>query len=82
VAGEYLALAVESVMGLQLRVLSDAAIAERRAETVDYMVKRHGYAPDMKFTCDDCGVIGPEGKKDCPYVFDPYNTNGDCLAEK
>jgi hypothetical protein len=69
-------------MGLQLVVLSDAALAERRAETVDFLVKQHGYEPEMKFTCDDCGVIGPEGKKDCPYAFDPYNTNGDCLAEK
>jgi hypothetical protein len=30
-----------------------------------------------KFTCDDC-----QAKRTCPYVFDPYNTDGDCLAEK
>jgi hypothetical protein len=30
-----------------------------------------------KFTCDECPF-----KTTCEYVFDPYNTNGDCLAEK
>jgi hypothetical protein len=30
-----------------------------------------------KFTCDDC-----QAKRTCPYVFDPYNTDGDCLADK
>jgi hypothetical protein len=30
-----------------------------------------------KFTCDDCGA-----RRTCELVFDPYNTDGDCLAEK
>ena len=32
---------------------------------------------DQKFTCDGCGA-----KDTCIYVFDLYNTDGDCLAEK
>lgn len=30
-----------------------------------------------KFTCDECGA-----RYTCIFVFDPYNTNDDCLAEK
>lgn len=29
------------------------------------------------FTCDNC-----ISKFSCPYAFDPYNEDGDCLAEK
>ncbi|MBR2118480.1 MAG: hypothetical protein IJ935_07380 [Afipia sp.] len=29
------------------------------------------------FTCDDCPA-----KPTCEWAFDPYNTGGDCLAEK
>lgn len=37
-----------------------------------------GYASqEDKYTCDDCPV-----KHDCDFVFDAYNLNGDCLAEK
>jgi len=28
-------------------------------------------------TCHTC-----KDKHDCPYAYDPYNTNGDCLAIK
>lgn len=30
-----------------------------------------------QFTCDDCGL-----KHKCAFVYDGYNTNGDCLADK
>jgi hypothetical protein len=30
-----------------------------------------------EFSCDHCSAA-----KTCEYAFDPYNTNGDCLAEK
>lgn len=30
-----------------------------------------------KFTCHTC-----DAKDTCPYAWDWYNTNGDCLAEK
>lgn len=29
------------------------------------------------FTCDDCPALPT-----CQFSFDPYNTDGDCLAEK
>lgn len=29
------------------------------------------------FTCHGCG-----GATMCPYVYDPYNISGDCLADK
>lgn len=29
------------------------------------------------FTCDDCPA-----RHKCELAFDPYNTDGDCLAEK
>jgi len=32
---------------------------------------------DMEFTCDNC-----LHKQYCEYAYDPYNTKGDCLAEK
>lgn len=34
--------------------------------------------PDVKeFTCNEC-----KANKTCPFAWDWYNTNGDCLAEK
>ena len=33
--------------------------------------------PSFKFTCDACPSNGR-----CEWAFDPYNLNGDCLAEK
>ena len=36
-----------------------------------------GSAPDTSFTCDEC-----RDAPICVLAFDPYNTNGDCLAEK
>lgn len=30
-----------------------------------------------EFTCADCGQV-----KSCPFAFDAYNTDGDCIAEK
>lgn len=32
---------------------------------------------ELKWTCDDCFA-----RRTCEFVFDPYNTDGDCLAEK
>ncbi len=39
----------------------------------------HGLEPiaDFKLTCDDC-----EFRFTCEFAGDPYNTDGDCLAEK
>lgn len=30
-----------------------------------------------EYTCDTC-----VGRETCPYIFDAYNTGGDCLASK
>ncbi len=38
------------------------------------VIQSHGHAD---FTCDRCAAAN-----ECDYAFDPYNTNGDCLAEK
>lgn len=47
-----------------------ADVAAFRAEIVeDFCIE--------EFTCDECGAAPT-----CPYAFDPYNTDGDCLAEK
>lgn len=29
------------------------------------------------FTCANCDIV-----KQCEFAFDPYNTDGDCLADK
>lgn len=29
------------------------------------------------FTCADCPLV-----KQCVFAYDPYNTDGDCIAEK
>lgn len=34
-------------------------------------------AEPERFTCNDCGA-----RRACPFVFDPYNIDGDCLMEK
>ena len=32
---------------------------------------------ELNYTCGKC-----VSKEDCPYAWDPYNTNGDCIAMK
>lgn len=48
-------------------------LTERRAQAL----AREGVGTFEHFTCDECGAAAV-----CPFVFDSYNTNGDCLAEK
>lgn len=31
----------------------------------------------LRITCNTCAV-----KRTCPYSFDPYNIEGDCMVEK
>ncbi len=62
------------------RPLTDEEQVRIRAESVDY-AKKYPFIPlvggDVSFTCDDCG-----GTAVCDWVYDLYNTDGDCLAEK
>lgn len=49
---------------------SDEDLAKARSDVADKF--------DIEaFTCDECPA-----KKTCQFAFDPYNTDGDCLAEK
>ena len=50
-------------------------LAADRARVVEMYKERVGTID--KFTCDDCGA-----RFVCVLVFDAYNTDGDCLAEK
>ena len=50
-------------------------LARMRKESVELIMQVEAGSPD--FTCDFCSR-----RFECVFVFDPYNTNGDCLAEK
>jgi hypothetical protein len=54
-----------------------ARSSERLTQIRKRSLEMHGAPPADKFTCDECGVAPT-----CTLVFDWYNTNGDCLAEK
>lgn len=57
---------------------SEAALLQLRARMVAWQDKHLGPVPaGIAFTCDGCG----DAPK-CEFVFDPWNTDGDCLAEK
>lgn len=51
---------------------------ERKKERALTIIRKinENYQIDY-FTCEKCGA-----KYTCPWVFDAYNVNGDCLAEK
>lgn len=55
--------------------LTDAELAADRARMVD--LYRQHVGEIESFTCDDCGA-----RYTCKLVFDAYNTDGDCIAEK
>lgn len=47
------------------------------AELRRLAIEEMGEPPRGEFTCDNCGA-----KYHCEYVFDWYNIDGDCIAEK
>lgn len=57
-------------MGFEVPARSDEQMARDRECTVQVFSIE-------KFTCDDCPAV-----RTCGFAFDPYNTDGDCLAEK
>jgi len=48
----------------------------QRAVMIQFFIEE-GFDSPIEITCDDCGCVW-----DCPFAFDMYNINGDCLAEK
>jgi hypothetical protein len=62
----------------KMLMLVPARSPERLAQIRGSMSAIEGFVvPPDGFTCDTCAV-----KPTCPCAFDPYNTGGDCLAEK
>ena len=55
---------------------NEKQIKAYRSQMID-ILDRQGHAPPESFTCDDCDDVDL-----CVLAFDPYNTNGDCLASK
>lgn len=52
-------------------------LVQLRAKMTDWHREHLGLEEGVVFTCDGCSAA-----HDCEFVFDPYNTDGDCLAEK
>jgi len=53
-------------------------LAEQRVLAINgFGEPRMQMRPDIKFTCDGCGLANK-----CTLVFDSYNTDGDCLLSK
>lgn len=50
-------------------------LKQLRKQAVEWL-QAHGI-PFRYLTCDKC-----PSRRECEYVYDPYNTDGDCLAEK
>ena len=59
-----------------IKVPKDGWTEEQLKAMRNKMVKAMGKA-QIIFSCDDCDVAFR-----CIYVYDSYNTNGDCLAMK
>jgi hypothetical protein len=53
---------------------TDEEVAALRASKVEFFSEHFDLT---EFSCDRCAAV-----KTCEFAFDPYNTDGDCLAEK
>lgn len=58
---------------------TEQQLKQWRTGSQQYLNRLSGDSDDtpVVFTCDDCPA-----RKECIFVYDPYNTSGDCLAEK
>ena len=56
---------------------TESQLAEERAKALELPPPEEMGGPITEFTCDKC-----DGRYTCPLVFDHYNLNGECLAEK
>lgn len=55
-------------------MLKEPLLEDELASIRQRMVEEYGVT---EFTCDTCPA-----RYKCTLAFDPYNTDGDCLAEK
>ena len=58
-------------MVIEMRYVDNVEVDDVIYESKDVIIVAH------ETTCWECKL-----NKDCEYRFDPYNINGDCLAEK
>lgn len=58
-----------------MQIMSDTPMTEAELEALRARIAEEDGID--KFTCDDC-----PSRYRCALSFDPYNTDGDCLAEK
>lgn len=57
--------------------LTEEQLTTFRAKSIKDYASAFDFPLDAKFTCDSCSF-----RYDCIFVFDAYNTGGDCLADK
>lgn len=57
---------------------TDQELAKFRRQLITEYYQQNRESP-KEITCDDCLL---ETKITCPFAYDPYNTDGDCLAMK
>jgi hypothetical protein len=55
-------------------------VEKERERGMRQLQEFYGLVPLPTFTCDNCPYL--EDKSTCPYLYDIYNTHGDCLAVK
>lgn len=55
----------------------DRTVVELRSMRMASVEANRDYIPTDGFTCDNCAQ-----RFRCAFVYDAYNTNGDCLADK
>lgn len=60
----------------EFAVLSKEELSKKRTAALQMSKQHYQMTPDS-FTCDSCSYADR-----CRFVFDLYNTNGDCLREK
>lgn len=66
--------------GVPLRAPVSYAMQRLTQKAQDALRVLREYNPDIQVSSMTC--LGCPSSARCPWAFDPYNTNGDCLAEK
>lgn len=71
-------LSVRHVENHAMNITRAVSLTDEEVEKLRFrMISEMGGEPDGGFTCDKCTF-----RNSCELVFDWYNTDGDCLAEK